>query len=567
MVIENSGNNDLKFKNPEQLLLVVVGFIFWSVGFLDLLGHTSAEPDIFDQYSLPFFGFIILYGFTISIWFILFVSSGALSRFINGVRYIQGKTWLVLALLGGFGLALWIIFEWDRWSRLPGLQFSLFGLILLAAAILVFSGWGDHYKKQWWRSVIAYPLFALIAVEAVIQIVALLGILPGSYAIGGNFAPYERIYYNQEGFRNGFANRYGWYFPDFSLNENNRRILIIGGSYVQALQVLPEQQISASLAELINQNQQETDTQTEVISIGLPGFGPSPFLFELFLSELAMEPGALPVDEIIVLFHLGDDFQSDLSAADPIVYTVDETGAADVHPDDARLRHDLTHYYMRGYLSFQIVEIIRSNYLTPKVINQMVKNWTNQAQATTTTIDDEFNFDRLSGMVVSSFALTEPEHAGIRATSFTTIPNGNNFLFKKNGNDDARQSFTIAGSILETAHEIAAANNITLRVATIPAFPAAFFNQFQADDWQPHIDNYDLFLPEQALVETARAKGIPILQMCQYMVQNKLNVEDIAQLYYSNGQGHFTPLGHNYFAEAMYACFYASATDEICSNE
>jgi|GEM_PF-1359771 len=568
MVIENAGNNDLKFKNPEQLLLVVIGFIFWSVGFLDLLGHTSAEPEIFGQYSLPFFAFIILYGLTISIWLILFINSKALARFVAGVRYTQRQTWLVLSLLGGLGLAMWVVFEWDRWSRVPGLQFSLFGLIFLAAAILIFSGWRDRQPGQGWRKVIAYPLLALIAVEAVIQGVAWLGVLPGRYHIGGNFAPYERIYYNQEGFRNGYANRYGWYYPDFSLDENNRRILIIGGSYVQALQVLPEQQMSAALAELINQDQADADPRTEVIAIGLPGFGPSPYLYDIFLSELMLEPGALVVDEIIVLLHLGDDFQSPDPATDPIVYTVDETGPAEVQPDDAKLRHDLTHYFMRGYLSFQIVEIIRSNYLTPKVIGELARNWRNESQvmARTPDLDDEFNFDRLSGLVTSNFTLTEPEHAGIRATALETIPHGNNFIFKKDGGAEADQSIKIAQDVLKTAHEVAAAHNIILRVATIPAFPRAFFNQFQADDWEPEIGDYDLFLPEQALVDTAQAEDIAILPMGQYMYQNKLNVEDMAQLYFNNGQGHFTPTGHSYFAEAIYACFYATDTVEICDT-
>ena len=561
MVVEDAGNKDLKFKNPERLLLVVVAFIFWSVGFIDLIGHTSADADIFGMYSLPFFIFIILYGCTIVIWIALFISPKLLSRVVDGIRYIQSKTWLAFTVLAGAGVTLWVILEWDRWSRLPGLQLSVFALVILAAAILIFSGWREHSRKQWWRKLIAYPLLALIAVEAVIQAVALVGMLPGTHRIGGNFAPYERVYHNQEGFRNDVANRYGWYFPDYSLNDNNKRILILGGSFVQALQVPPEQQLSTHLSTLIDQHRNETAIQTDVISIGVPGFGPSPYLYQELLAELD-----LGVDEIIVLFHLGDDFQSPSPAVNPIVYVIDEAGGIDVDPADERLRHDLTHYYFRGFLSFQLVETLRSHYLTPKVINGLAGNWINDAQATINAglVEGEFNFPRSMGSVVDSFALTESSHAGIRSTALTTIPGGNNFVFKKSQSDGFHESVAIAGSILEDAHNFATANDIAFHVVTIPVFPRAFYNRFQADNWEPDLGDYDLFLPEKALLEIAGAKGISMLPMGQYMYQAKLDVDAIRQLYYSDGQGNFTPAGHAFFANAIYDCFYANADSDAC---
>ena len=35
MVVENVDGTELKFKNPGRLLLVVIGFLFWAVGFID----------------------------------------------------------------------------------------------------------------------------------------------------------------------------------------------------------------------------------------------------------------------------------------------------------------------------------------------------------------------------------------------------------------------------------------------------------------------------------------------------------------------------------------------------
>ena len=124
MVVENADGKDLRFKNPGSLLFVVIGFIFWGVVFLDLLGHTSAEPDVFGLYSLPFFVFLILYSCTVVFWIVLFFNSNAMSRVKDGIRYIQNTTWLAVMALVGIGIALWVLLEWDRWTRLPGLQFA-----------------------------------------------------------------------------------------------------------------------------------------------------------------------------------------------------------------------------------------------------------------------------------------------------------------------------------------------------------------------------------------------------------------------------------------------------------
>lgn len=561
MVVENVNGTELRFKNPGRLLLVVIAFVFWGVGFLDLLGHTSAEPDVFGLYSLPFFLLIILYGCTIAVWIVLFFNSNLLSRVVDGVRYIQNKTWLVVAVFAGLTIALWLIFEWDRWARLPALQFAAFGLLVLAILVLLFTDWDEKNGQQFWRRVIAYPLIVLLAMEAALQIMAWFGVLPVGQTIGGNFYPYERIYYNGENPRNGFANRYGWNYPDFTLDDAGKRILIVGGSYVQSLQVQPEQQASVYLSELMNHGQSDRAMQTEVIPIGMPGFGLSPFLYEDTMTEL---PELLPFDEMVIFFHLGDDFQSPSESNTSLRYTVSDTNTVAVDPEDARLRHDLTHYYLRGFMSFQLVGTIRSNYLTPRVIKSLLVGPGGQTGPVESTADGEFNFPRVVGSVEDYYAITEPGHAGIKTTDLEVISNGNNFMFMRGGSADTRDAVVVADGILATAQEIARARGITLRVVTIPMFPEAFYSSFEGDNWEPQIGEYDLFLPEQELMAVAQNHGIPILPMGQYMLEDGLSSGEIKVLYLTNDQASLTAEGQKYFAEAIYSCFYSADANNVC---
>lgn len=556
MVVEKAEGNELRFKNPEQLLVVVVGFVFWGVGFLDLLGHTSADATVFGLYSLPFFVFIILYGVTGLFWIALFVSPPFMARVLTVVGKIQSNKWLVAITFIGLAGALWLIVEWDRWARLPGLQFSAFALTILAIAVLLFSGWREHSSDQRWRKIIAYPLLALVIIEIFVQLLAYFSVLPGTYTIGGDFAPYEKIYYNEEGFRNGYANRYGWTSAHSELNDENKRILFIGGSQVQALQLPAEQQMNTRLEDLINAETAEDAQQSEIVPIGLAGFGLSPFLYELLFVEL---PTIIDFDEVVVFWHLGNDFQAPSPTSDALIYAIKENGKADVLPEQAQLRHDLGHYYTRGFTSFQPVETIRGNYLTPRVLAALFSG-EKQDQAS------PFDIARQQGFVNDRYTLTEPGSPGIRGTDVAIIPDGNNFMFMQDGSEVIDEAITIAGSMLEISQKVLSEQGITLRIVTLPVFPQAFYDEFAGNEWQAEIGDYDLLLPEKALIDLATDNDISILPMGQYLMADGLSAEKIQSLFYQNGLGHLTPEGHAYFAQAIYNCFYAPTGNDACFN-
>ena len=557
MFVESVNGTELRFKNPGSLLLIVFAFVFWGVGFLDLLGHKSAEPDLFGLYSFPLFLLILIYGSSIVIWFALFFNATLLAWVADRVKALQRNTLLAILSFIGLGAALWVIFEWDRWARLPGLQFAAFGLLVLTFLVLLFANWQVDSAVQPWRRIIAYPLFVLVALEVLLQATAWAGILPGRFTIGGDFYPYERIYYNQAGLYNGFANRYGLYFPDEDLADAGNRIMVVGGSYVQAIQTRPDQQFGEQLEDLVNQGLSERSQQTEFVPVGMPGFGLSPFLYEDSVGEL---PSILNIDEIVIVFHLGDDFQSADEGATPIRYTVNDDSGIAVHPEDARLRHDLTHYYLRGYMSLQLVETLRSNYLTPKILSAWLRGGAERTDSASNQA--AVDFPRQVAIVTDKYDVTEPGHAGIKTTDLKIIPGGNNFIFMQT--PEMEDAIVIANGLLATAQEIAREQGIPLRVVTIPEFPEQFFELYSAGAWEPMVGQYDLLLPERELVKIAEKHGIPILPMGQYMIADGLSAQEIQSLYLPAEIGGFTPDGHTYFAQAIHMCFYSTEPNSLC---
>ena len=54
-------NTQWSLEAPEYLLIIVIGAIAWTVGFVQLINHTSKDAVVFGLYSVPYFVFLILY--------------------------------------------------------------------------------------------------------------------------------------------------------------------------------------------------------------------------------------------------------------------------------------------------------------------------------------------------------------------------------------------------------------------------------------------------------------------------------------------------------------------------
>ena len=81
---------------------------------------------------------------------------------------------------------------------------------------------------------------------------------------------------------------------------------------------------------------------------------------------------------------------------------------------------------------------------------------------------------------------------------------------------------------LARCKEVCDNHGMALRLVTLPAFPKAFYDSQRGSNWTMRIGDYDYLKPERELAEYARARGIPVLSMGEYVEAKKLDVETIA---------------------------------------
>ena len=94
--------------------------------------------------------------------------------------------------------------------------------------------------------------------------------IPG---MGSTYIPHAYYRHTKEGFSEGYFNAHGFrdYERSYTKPKGTFRILVLGDSYVEALQVALENSFPALLEKKLNEN--STSTKFEVLNLGQSGFG------------------------------------------------------------------------------------------------------------------------------------------------------------------------------------------------------------------------------------------------------------------------------------------------------
>lgn len=517
-----------KINRAEYLLPLVLAAMLWIAGFVDLLVHPSPDPQLFGRYSLVFFvamlvyalGFVGLYG--------LIVPRESLERVRAAIGFVQARAWLGLAVVGGSLALAGSILIWNQWLYFPLLSICM--LVLSLEVVLVFTLLHPDraIKMQLWRKIVLAGLVAYVLVEVALQVAAYFRVLPVQN-LSGLFVPYGRIYQTTEGFSDGNTNRYGYYYPEFKLRAGFR-ILLKGDGDVQALQIRERDHFGLQLQAMLKDLAAYPDG-AEVLALGYPGYGPGLYADTVLypFTDAPFKPS-----DIIVVFNLANDLQTVTGPTRSGLpyYTLDANGAVVIDEGSLLARHDLQHAIIPGYDPINLVKSVQSRLFTLEIFDAWWRGWRDQPDSV-------------------------PFFASNLAQATDSAPFGPaTFAFESQGGPEAERAFAIATGLIETYRAHLASQGVTLRLVTVPHFPADFYQEGAAA-WTADLGGYDLFAPDRALADYAAEAGVPYVSLGAALQARSLSREQVRELFYSSGTGGLTAAGHAVVADVVFACFYA----------
>lgn len=509
----------------EYIILLVLGLMAWSAGWVDLLGFQSPQnPIVFGRYSLPIFGVIIAYTLGFGLWFWLIGSLKALARLKRGIAFIQARPWLYALIWLGFIAVIASMFVIDYWTSLPLLEIGVLVLMAIFTVTILLTTPDPSVPMQGWRKIALLLIGALIAFEVVMQLLAGAGAVPVNN-MSGLTTPYGRVYQTSEGRGDGTTNRFGWYYPESRLLDGEKRILLSGDTFVQGVQVPMTAHMGVGLEKLIT----TAGTPIEVIAQGQLGYGSTMFINPLMYPYI-WEP--MKPTEIVILFHVANDFQlSDAALDQRPKYMVNAEGKAVVVDADFAYWHTMAHRVIAGHDPANPIRTL----LSQSMVVQSMLNWV----------------ERLRGQDGLS-----PNWQPFTTKATDGQPFGPaSVMFETTQGKAAEEAHTLFTAQLKEFAAFLAEKGVTLRLVTIPYFPAEFYSTMSGTNWAATLGAYDLLQPERVLRQVAAANGVAFLGMGEYMQANA-TPSDIQALFFDGGKGHLTEAGHAYFAQAMHTCFY-----------
>lgn len=519
----------------EYIIGLVIIVMTWSAGWVDLLAFESFTPVLFGRYSLSFFSLFAVYSLGFILWFWLIGSLTALSWMKHFISFLQRNPLTLLPILIAQGVIFWsmIVIEW--WATFTMLSVNVLTIIVVFWLFILLAKPQADVPVQLWRKIVLSLIGLVLVAEVVLQGMAFARILPFDN-LSGMTIPYGRIYQSEQGFTNGMTNRYGWYAPEFSRNNDGSRIILNGDSYLSGLEVAMEDNVGQVLESLLEASPSENDTL--VMTQGQLGYGSEMFLAPL-LSPILWE--SLEPDEIVIVYQLANDFKLDSQRdSDALIVEYVRGVTPIVVVDDFDTWHINSHKIIRGHDGFNPLFTIASNSLLWNTILHMTDNVIDGRQALAT----DFTSDEMP---------------------FGTAT----ILFEEPASEQAIRAFDRTALELQVYNDYMAERGITVRLVTLPYFPTEFYENYEDSNWDSTLGDYDLLLPEQILQDIAEANDIPFLGLGEWMQSNDLDTQTIQSFFFEDGTGYLTETGHDYLANAIFTCFYDEASDRLsgCQSE
>jgi hypothetical protein len=545
------------YMNKNYLLLLVFFFSLWLIGLLDIFNHLRKRRKRKKEWAI--FLMMALINTIITVLWVAFVlAENSVERLGIFVGVIQTQPLLfgfaiIIALTG-----IWVV-SWNLLNDWVRFRFSVTIIFLTTLLVIIFA---NPPINSAWRMWAASIFLFFLGLEVLLQLLSLPGWLPSFDEFqSGMYHPYGRVYQTKENFTNEIMNRYGLYQPDKKINfdQSVRRIVLIGGSFIQGFQVKKYEHISQQLEHLLNSG---TDSKVQIISLGMPDAGIGIYMHDLFMDIVIQE---FQPDEIIFLLHASNDFQCESCMIDDQFLYSFEGGEVELRPEDGGIRHALQHIVLRGYYdTWDPLRSLRTHLLLPKFIYSLVRPKQKVGYLNSSGDDDAISTN--TSIILRKIFGKREYYQDFIAVSSISKNGMRNFLFKKEIDEEAIKSFAITKALYKQIKEYLDSKSVKMRVVTIPALSPDFYKQ-DGLSWSSIVGDYDLFKPEKDFHLFADSVEIDFLGMGQKFQEDKLGLAKIRRNFYQDGLGHFTPDGHLYFAKSIYNTFYLSGEPRANTNQ
>ncbi len=517
----------------EYLIVFVIGVMAASAMGINFVGFIVAQNEAVGEIPQLAVAGLVLTIILFGLMLYPIISLEGLERAKRLLGFIQRNWSIVILVFVIFGIIFISLDNRSIWSPYPLVQVCILLLTALFTIVVLFMQPSKDAPFQAWRKIGIGILVAVIAAEIVLQGLVIASIIKVDVDTGVGIT-YGRVATQDETVLMSQSNQYGWHYVDYRLNDDENHILMLGDTFVQALQVPAEDHMGQQLEQLINAD--EPNVISEVMAQGFPGYGAGMYLNDN-LSRYIWQP--LTPDEVIIFFHLVNDFQIETATDGQIavsVLTDDALNRAVIDADIWRPYHNASHKIIAGHDPLNPFDIIMSYSMLWNLY------WTPQG-------------GRLPNQDLTMNTASQDEPFGAATILYTIGDQG----------DVVSNTYTITEAVLADYVDAMTAIDTNVRLVTIPYFPAEFYADNSGTDWDVAFGDYDLSLTERAMRDMAADLNIEFLGMLNYL--QGTDIDTLQSYFFNDGTGHLTSEGHQAFAEALMACFYTETADSRCAVE
>jgi hypothetical protein len=345
--------------------------------------------------------------------------------------------------------------------------------------------------------------------------------IPG---LGGTYMPGAYYRHTKEGFSEGYINSHGFrdYERDYEKRPNTFRILLLGDSYVEALQVAIDDSFPAILEKTLNEN--SNLIEFEVLNLGQSGFGTADAYMRYLNFGVKYSP-----DLVVLAFLTGNDIQDNskfLSRENIAYYFVfDEHGNLEL---DRSLFDKYERSLTYGKRIFQALK--RESYLV-SLISERLYLLRFQLR--------DYSFRR-------RVARDQQGRPQAKISEFSPYN-----IYLTNMTDSWKDAFAVTAGILRKFRNSVEENGSRLVLVTL-SNAEQIHSDVQQQLRQEYDVTFDFEQPDRIIEEVAQKENIDHLKLMPAFRDYHLRTGTYLHGFGGSKQGHWNENGHRLAAEKIF---------------